>query len=227
MMKKKIGLLLLFLALVGGAARAIQQARVYRNQSLEKDSIIAANDTARLVQLDSTREAYELRIVQMEMERDQLDRRLRAESALRAQAHVHIDTLRIHDTVPGPVHEDTTETYGFSGSDGPFSFRGDARLMPNRSGVFNVSVWMREPVPVDIRVLCQRGEGIRSASVLLETQDPFHVIPSSVYQDPNVCNPVLPDVFRWLPRPTPKAIGWEVVKGVGWIALWKVGSWIF
>jgi len=151
---KKVLLILLLLGSLGGFTFAMAKAREYRDQAMYADSVKAAADTARLIERegwgDSIR-GYQLRIVQTELERDELDRELRARPVVRVAAGIRIDTLRITDTVQVAV-EDTTEVYEFSGSDGPFAFRGDARLFPDRHGVFNVAVALTQPVPVNVRL---------------------------------------------------------------------------
>lgn len=208
---KKIIFIFVLLASVGGILAATIKAREYKDQAMEADSIAAAADTARLLALsamdDSTR-AYQLRIVQTEIQRDSIDKELKARPVVRVSAGIRIDTLRITDTVQVAV-EDTTEVYEFTGSDGPFAFQGDARLFPDRHGVFNVAVALSEPVPVDVRITCQGNTGVRSASVLLSADDPFSVVPDHVEQDPGICNPPSLPTFHFTMKR-----GWWALGGI-------------
>jgi hypothetical protein len=192
--------ILLFLCLAL-ALRATHVARQYRAQAFHSDSLAAVNDTARMLalrSLDSTQTAYQLRIVQVELKRDSLDRELRERPVVRVSAGLRIDTLRITDTVPVPVIvNDTIRTYAFEGSDGPFAFRGDARINPSGRGLFDVRVNLTRPVPVFTRITCGSSGGIRSASVLLVTENPFSLVPESVEQDPTICNPPPQPIFSF------------------------------
>jgi hypothetical protein len=123
-----------------------------------------------------------------------------------------MDTLRIVDTVPLPVIEhDTVRVYDFQGSDGPFDFMGQGRIMPAGQGIFDVSVGMNRAIQVGALVSCGSEDGVRSAHVLLTAEDPFHVIPMAVEQDRGVCNPFRPSLFHF---ETGKAV-WG---GVGFVA---------
>jgi hypothetical protein len=210
----------LFFLILAGMATAFTaatiKARQYRDQAMEADSVAAARDTARmlaLAALDSTENAWQLRIVQTELEADSLDRELRARPVVRVAAGIRIDTLKITDTVQVAV-EDTTEVYQFHGSDGPFAFQGDARLFPDRHGVFNVAVALSQPVPVNVTIHCQGNAGVRSASVLLTADDPFSVVPESVQQDPAICNPPMLPVFNFTKN---RAVWGAVGIGIGWV----------
>ena len=221
---KKILIILLLLGTMGATAYAARRATVYRDQAFRADSVAAANDTARalvLATLDSSTTAWALRIVQTELERDSLDRELDARPVIRVAAGIRVDTLRMTDTVDA-IQEDTVEVYAFTGSDGPFSFRGDARLFPDRAGIFRVAVAMTEPVPVHVRVTCGREAGVRSASVLLTADHPFSVVPASVEQAPHICNPA--PGFQWLPELSLKGLGWELGKGLAWVLLWELAD---
>jgi hypothetical protein len=186
-MIKKIGIVLLLMGTMGSIAYARNQAADYREAARVNDSIVASLDTARMVAVAQGDSAVQLLIVQRDLQRDSLDELLQQESALRLEAELRMDTLRIVDTVAAPVPEDTVEVYEFGGKDGPFNFLGSARLFPDRTQIFQVSV-VSDPVPVHARVTCGDGRAFRSASVLLQADDPFKIVPSGVEADPDVCN---------------------------------------
>jgi hypothetical protein len=196
---KKIVFILLLLSTVVSVAWAQLTVRKYRDQAFRSDSIAAANDTARMVvlnALDDSTNAWQLRIVQTELQRDSVERELRDRPVVRVRAGIRVDTLTITDTVQGPVQIDTVKVYAFEGMDGPFGFEGTGKIFPAGSAIFNVRVGMSRPIPVEARITCGQGSGVKSASLLLTAEDPFSVVPESVFQDPEICNPSVP-VFRF------------------------------
>lgn len=192
---KKLLILALLLATVASVAWAKIITDRYRDESFRADSIAAAADTARLLALESLGDsvsAYQLRVVQVELKRDSVERELRERPVVRVHAGLRVDTLRLRDTVPAPIVEDTVKVYPFQGSDGPFAFTGLGRIYPAGSAIFDVRVAMTRPIPVDARITCGQGSGVNTASLLLSAEDPFELIPNEVYQDPGICNPVTP-----------------------------------
>lgn len=192
---KKLLLALFFLAaLIGGVALGQLAMRKQRTLLLRADSIAAAADTARLLALrtlnDSTR-AWQLRIVQTELQRDSVERELQSRPVIRVLAGVRVDTLRVVDTVKA-VQIDTVKVYAFGGLDGPFRFDGDARILPSDVGMFDVRVTLERPIPVTARITCGNEGVVNSASLLLTAEDPFSVVPESVFQEPGICNPSVP-----------------------------------
>lgn len=198
-MKKFIIIVLILLTLAAVGTAYANSVR-YRDQALRADSIEAAADTARLLHLaamDDSTNAWQLRIVQTELQRDSLDRELELRPVVRVSAGLRIDTLRMADTVEVPIIlHDTVKVYAFEGNDGPFAFRGDARVFPTDRALFDVRVNLTRPITVDARISCGQEQGIKSASVLLSAEDPFSVVPASVFQDPEICNPSVP-IFQF------------------------------
>lgn len=193
-MKNKLLIAFLILSAMGAVAYSRAQAADFRESARLSDSIVASLDTARMVAVAVGDSAIQLLIVQRELSVDSLDELLQEESALRLEAELRIDTLRIVDTVqapPPPTPEDTVEVYTFAGEDGPFDFIGSARLFPNRTQIFTVSV-VSDPVPVHARVTCGGGRAFRSASVLLKTVPPYKLVPTGVEQTPDACNATQP-----------------------------------
>lgn len=189
---KKLLIILLLLVAAGSLLYAQMTANRYRDAALRADSLEAAADTARLLHLaalgDSTN-AWQRRVLQVEIRADSLDRALQQRPVVRVAGRVRVDTLRFTDTVEvAEVRVDTVRTFQWSGRDGPFLIAGDARIYPAR-GIFNAVVSMPEPVEIGVRINCISSQGIQGASVLLTAPDPFHVIPGQVQQDPVVCNP--------------------------------------
>lgn len=216
---KKVIIFALLLCTIAATlyARTIQSR--YRDQLMRTDSIEAANDTARLVLQDSLNNVWERRVIQVELEADSLEQRLRTRPVVRVTAGVRIDTLHIVDTVVAQPSVDSVETYGFEGMDGPFSLRGQAQIFPSRRGVFSMSVVQVDPITVTARVGCEDAAGFNKAFVALGAQPPFNVVPGEVLQDPNVCNRP-PVRFSLLPEFSVKGIGWELLKiGLGHILL--------
>jgi hypothetical protein len=196
---KKVLIFLLLAVCVVGTAWAQIRANQYREDALRSDSIAAANDTARALALkslsDSTN-AWQLRIVQTELQRDSVEKELRDRPVVRVYAGLRVDTLKFTDTVQAPVMIDTVRVYAFAGTDGPFDFAGTGRIFPAGQGIFNVKVGMNRSIPVEARITCGQERGIKSASLLLTAEDPFDIVPESVVQDPEICNPNVP-VFQF------------------------------
>jgi hypothetical protein len=220
---KKLLIVLLLSVVVVSVVYAQAQARKWRDAAFRSDSIAAANDTARLVvlaSLDSTETAYQRRILQVRLERDSLDRELGLRPVVRLPGELRVDTLRLVDTVTAePESTDSLQNYEFRGVDHPFAYTGHATIRPKIGrGEFDVSVFQAEPIRIEARVSCLDGPGVSGASVLFTADDPFDIIPGEVVQDPGICNP--PDVgFSFLPELSVQGIGWELLKGAGWMLL--------
>lgn len=189
---KKFLIILLLLVAAGSLLYAQVVTSRFRDAALRADSLEAAADTARLLHLAAladTTNAWQRRVLQVEIRADSLDRALQQRPVVRVSAGVRIDTIQITDTVQvAEVRVDTVRTFQWSGRDGPFVIAGDARIYPAR-GIFNTVVTMPEPVEIGVRVNCLDRDAVNAASVLLTAPDPFHVIPGQVQQDPTVCNP--------------------------------------
>jgi hypothetical protein len=201
------------------------QANKWRDAALRTDSITAAADTARQLEiaaLGDTVTVYQRRIVQVELERDEVERELGERPVVRLPGEVVLDTIYLKaDTVyAGEESTDSLQTYDFSGEDYPFGYSGNAEIFPYRySGNFRVSVFQTDPVGISARVTCRPVEGgVDAASVTFIAEDPFRIIPGQVMQDPGICNPE-PVGFSLLPELSFKGIGWELLKGAGWMLL--------
>ena len=193
-----------------------------RQAALYNDSVTAAADTAREVHLqalgDSTN-AWQRRIIQMELTRDSLDKELDAQPVVRVAAGVRIDTLRFVDTVSVPaVQADSGRLYTWEDDDGPFKITGSATISPAWLGVFSARVIQTDSIAVGIRIQCAAGPGgVNSASVLLTGREPLSLVPGRVVQDPQICNPVQPILALDV---SPKGLlvvggvigAWEIVK---------------
>jgi hypothetical protein len=222
---KKLVIVLLLLGcavFLGAAIYQTLQARELRAQAFRADSLAAEADTARalaLAALDSAENAWQRRIVQTELQRDSLDRELRERPVIRIAAGVRVDTLRFTDTVyvTPSVGADSVKSYEFDGVDPPFGFRGSAEIYPNNQGIFHVNVFQTDPIPIHARVTCGEGGGVNTASILFTASDPFEIVPGRVEQDRSVCNPREPVEFSLLPELSIRGVGWELVKGIGWI----------
>lgn len=168
-----------------------------RDAALYADSVVAAADTARLVQLrslgDSTR-AWQRRIIQTTITRDSLDKELKARPVARIAAGVRVDTLFFTDTVYTPVlEEDSSRVYEWSDQDGPFRIEGVATISPAWLGVFSASIIQVDTLDVGIRIACgDEVRGVYSAQVTMTARDPLSLVPGEVLQDPGVCNPSTP-----------------------------------
>ena len=192
---KKHWILVLLLFLLGATAvYALNQKAKAREAALEIVNIAARADTARLLVVDSVSTAYELLIVQKDLEKDSISVLLDTRPVVRIQGRLRVDTLNIVDTVAAPIPEDTVEVYAFGGEDGPFRFVGDARLFPNRTQIFTVAV-SSSPVGTLAIISCGDEQPIRSAHLVLKADDPFEIIPTGVEQTPDVCNAPRAPVF--------------------------------
>ena len=221
---KKIIIILLLLGFGGLAIYGQLRANQFRDQAFRADSIAAAADTARmlaLATLDSTTNAWQRRIVQVELRADSIDRELRLRPVVEIPGELRIDTLRIYDTVPAaPPENDSIQEYRFEGDDGPFQYIGGAAInIFQRRGIFDVNIYQDEPALVRTRVSCGAEAGVRSAHVTMFADDPFSLVPGQVQADPDVCNP--PQRFSLVPEISLKGLGWEAAKGAGWILLYE------
>lgn len=225
---KKLIIILLLCVTVVSVVYAQMTITEYRDAAFRADSIEAAADTAELLHLaalDSTVNFYEIRIVQAELQRDSIDRELQLRPVVRLEGELRFDTLHIVDTVYAMVPPDYAENdpgvqeYEFEGVKPPFSYRGNAIIhVPSQNGIFNVSIVQEDPTPVTVRVGCENlPGGIRKAYALVGTDPPFSIVPGEVFQDPDICNP--PVGFKLLPELSVKGVGWELVKGAGWMLL--------
>lgn len=231
-MKKYVIFLLLMATMASLAYAYVIKGRA-EDMAFRIDRLEAEADTARDITdslqaalgfADSTLNVFQQRIVQVSLEKDSIDEALQEESALRIAAELRMDTVFITDTVfPVIAENDSVRTYAIDGQQGPFRYTGDSRLFPNFTQVFNLVI-SADPVPVSARVTCADGGIVRRASLLLEAPDPWTLVPSSVQQDPDVCNAGLKQVrFRWLPEISPKGLAIEVIKA---ILYWRAGEWL-
>lgn len=221
-MKKWI-VLLLILGCVVVTVGATLYANTMREQALDALNTAAEADSARQVEvaaLGDSVNAYQRLVVQREVELDSIDRELQERPVIRLPGEIVLDTIWMPpDTVwaETPVEQDRQD-YDFSGVDGPFGYDGSAFIWPlERRGVFEVSVHQREPVAIGVRVGCVQQGSVKAASVLFTADDPFNLIPGEVQQDPEICNPT--PGFSFLPQLSLKGVGWELVKGAGWMLL--------
>lgn len=215
-MKKWVILLLLLTTACAVVYAQVTISR-YRDAAMRTDSLYAANDTARVLELRTLSDsvtAMQLRIVQTTLERDSVDRELRLRPVVRVRAGIQVDTLRMTDTVEVPTFvSDTVKAYDFEGEDGPFAFHGNAQLFPSDRALFNVNVNLTRPIPVSARISCGSEHGIRSASLTMTAENPFTIRPESVFQEPGICNPQQP-VFSFSMGKMYWAIGGGIVGAI-------------
>lgn len=224
---KKLAIILLLcstIILLGAAVWKTLEARELRTQAFSADSAAALADSARrvaLATLDDSTNAYQRRILQLSLHADSLDQELEERPVIRLPGTVTIDTIRLVDTVQASGEPtDSVQTYQFRGHHMMFGYSGAAQIWPQRyEGIFRVEVFQEEPAEIGVRVGCKEGLGVSSASVLFTADEPFNVVPGEVQQDPDVCNPREPVGFRLLPELSFRGVGWELVKGVGWVML--------
>lgn len=218
--KTKLGILIAVNALFFLSVVKYTRAQV-RNADLFADSVVAANDTARLVllsALDDTVNAYQRRIIQTEIARDSLDDELDARPVVRISAGFRVDTLRFTDTLRVAVEtESGGHLFNWEATDGPFSVSASATIEPDWSSVFHARVFQIAPIEIEIRIGCEPGErSVQSASVLMIAPDPLSLIPGVLLQDPGVCNPPSPFLSFDFGMKN------MVVVSAGSIALWEL-----
>lgn len=201
---KKFILFLILAGVVCGATYLYAQSQItkYRDQALQADSVAAAADTARLLvlaALDDSTNAWQRRVVQTEIERDDMARELELRPVVEIPGELRIDTIRIYDTVYAqPEMEEGRQDYHFEGEDPPFGYYGTANIWPAQNrGVFGVWVYQNQPIPVVTMISCGEESPIRSAHVTMLADDPFSLVPGRVRADPDVCNPFRPPVFSF------------------------------
>lgn len=222
---KKLAIIVILAGTVASASVIYAQAKAsqLREALFEVANLEAAMDTARLadlVALGDSLVAYRQLVTQTEIERDALDQELEQRPVIRVPAGLRVDTIRVREEVPVEVTSDTTEFFRLDAQTGPFRvFGGMTRLSEPVRGSFSVDVALTEPARIDVRIGCISGPGVNRAEVLLSASRPFEIRPNSPIQaDPDVCNAQKVG-FSLLPELSLRGIGWELLKGLGWIAL--------
>lgn len=211
-----------FIVALWSDSQAKSQALV--KSAFTQDSLEAVLDTQRVV-TDGVHTWASQRIVQANLERDALNKKLRSESALRAQISAQLDSVRGSGTVsaePDEDPDDGVQEYEFTDYEKPFSVA--MNMSVNVLSEEMEVEWSVKPDPISlaIRVECSRPRpnGVRPASLLVEAPKFFVVRVAEVQQDPMVCNAPLVaeprDQRKWL------WIGTGV--GATLLAIWGVGQ---
>lgn len=191
-MRTKIGVAIVLNAVFLLVAVKYTRAQV-RNADLYADSVVAANDTARLVwlaTLGDTINAYQRRVIQTEIERDALDDELEARPVVRLSAGIKIDTLRFVDTVFVALEtESGGRLFNWEAKDGPFTVNASATIEQDWSSVFRARVFQTDSITIGMRIGCADGpSSIKTATILMTAPDPLSLVPGKLLQDPDVCN---------------------------------------
>ena len=184
-----------FLALVSTCSGRNLRAQIQALQ-FQKDSLEAVNDTARVVELESLGDsvnAMQRRVVQVELEKDSVDRELQQRPVVRVQGTARVDTLHFVDTVEVAMQTDSSLTYEWVDQDGPFTIEGGAEILrPTFRGSFFAQLSQTDDIPVGVRISCEDRDGVDAASILLTARDPLVLVPGALEQAPEVCNPPRP-----------------------------------
>lgn len=223
--------------LVGAVVAAAGGRLAYLESKLddvetEADSLALELDGKEALQ-DSTRELTDLveelggvvrlfqrRSFQAELQVDELDRRLGQESRARITAEARLQELEARGT--GTVAVDTVtgaRSARFHVREEPYTITADVHLpVPPAEGILDARVQV-DPAEISARIGCEedRGQRIRSASVLFQTPPWLEIELTDVRQEPDVCNPRLArpdpgfDFWGHLPGPAGGALaGWAV-----------------
>ena len=171
--------------------------------ALAIDAVEAESDTARMVpqNMDSTRTFWQRRAVQMELEKDEIDRQLGQESAARIQVAAQFESFRDSLTSVTPVTEDPTSgirSATFEKRQPPFTIHATVNLPKpptTATGLFTVDLG---PLLFGVRIGCnlESQREFKPATVTLDMPDWIRPTITSVEQDPNVCNPEQPEPAR-------------------------------
>lgn len=228
-MKKLLLVLILAgtVAIGASVAYAQIQANRYRDAAFRADSLEAALDTVRVLELAALGDSVnvlQLRAIQTELHADSLDEELRLRPVVRIPGRLRIDTLRLRDTVAlqPAIGADSTEFYRLDLAQDPFRvFGGMTRLPVGPVGQFDVTVAMTRDVDVGVYVHCEDRAGVNAASVTLTADDPFSVAPRAPVQaSREVCNRP-PVKFSFVPEISIRGIGWELLKMALGVVLWE------
>ena len=206
-------LIIVALVVVGGYVanlqrelRAAERARV--EMGLTIDSLEAERDTLRNItqvleeQLDTEftmRHFFERRYMQLEIQRDSIDRALKKESLVRAQLEASI--VNLQTVIEGITQQDGEDRIAsFHQYLEPYTVDMSVRLPPPPAmGTAEVAVAV-DPIQAGVRVMCgakNSQTGIRPASVLWEGPSWLTLDSLDVTQDPEVCNQGEKEISFW------------------------------
>lgn len=232
-MKKRT---MILIALTAGTSACAVGAVVYaqsvkvrmEERLLEATNQLALQDTARLLDsatialLGDSITGYQRLVEQVTIDKDQLDERLRLRPVVRVNAGIRVDTIRFTDTVT-VSGERADSIFAIDSENDPFRITGAFTYSPP-NGFFDAEVTMTRPLNVGVRIGCEEGPGINSATVVLTAEDPFSLVPEKpLQQDPWVCNERPQSFLRSLiPDITPKGLLVEVLKGAIYFGIGKI-----
>jgi hypothetical protein len=157
-----------------------------RNNGLRADSLMAAGDTLR-----HDGQTWLLRAMQLERERDSLDRALKHEPAAQVVTVVRVDSFVVVDSVPVAADPgDSVRSASWERRSAPWTASVTASL-PRAPGLARLGLSVAlDSIPLDVRIGCgPKTGGIRSAEVAVTGPTWARVGLSQVSVTPDACNP--------------------------------------
>lgn len=174
------------------------QRRVAFDNALARDSVEAANDTTRTlnVHLADSLRAVTLRSVQLQLERDELDKASHMTSTSRTNIGTHVET--VHGTATAPAHVPEIAPHSLVTPDVrratfnvrrvPFTMHADVAIPPIGDASLSYDIGL-DDAAINVRTTCGATvRGVRQASVLLTSPDWLHLDIASSEQSRDVCN---------------------------------------
>lgn len=185
-------------------------SRVQRDAALmARDSVEAANDTTRKFLLGEL-VGWQRRAVQTELERDELDRRLKIESAFRSKVELAIKRLDAKipaDTVM--IGETGAIVVPFAYREKPYTLDGTMNVSADtQRAVLDIHITL-DTAKLEVRVGCS-NHPVSQATVNVSTPSWLTTRLDSVVSETRVCNPPKDARHGWL-KPAAVGVGLGVI----------------
>ena len=191
-----------------------------RSARLTSDSLQAVAET-QVTQLRGNLRIVQRQVVQTQLQRDSLDRLLRAKRPVSRVGAVV--TIRSVDTVlVGEAADSTGRQATFEAYHPPYSIVAQASLpIPPETPQLRLAIRL-DTIPLGLRLGCTPGKGIQSAYAAITSPIWAQVNLVALTQDPLVCNPVKPTYgfripvlgvrFPWWATALGTVIIWETIR---------------
>jgi hypothetical protein len=195
-----ISILVLCLLTIGALLLSLRSANARATRAgMIADSLVATLDTLRVYHIDALT-YWERRVVQTEIDRTRLERELRRKPAVVLRPVLHIDTLRIVDTVE--VQGDSIRTATFTRYQPPVTLTALV-AMSSRAATLDATMAL-DTIPLGIRIQCGEGR-VRPVTAQISTPAWVTLRMGTPQAAPEVCN---------APRPRRGLPWWSVLVGV-------------
>ena len=180
--------------------------------AFKADSAMAEADTTKIMMIQQGL-FHVKRAIQMKQERDSVDRALRMERQAKLELVTRIRWL--NDTLSGvhvPSPDSSTRVAEFNEYREPYTIKARATLPQVAPPTLAVEVRL-DSIPLSLRLGCQKGDGIRTASVVAQGPTWASLRIAAVNQSPEICNPTVAPAAR-SPGARPYLIGAGAATGI-------------